>query len=326
MFNKRTDLAVEAREMFFESGQIASEIPGVEAENEEFGFGITVTRVRVVDEKGTRALGKEKGTYITLELPQKGYVEQEEYEEACVICAKELKKLVAEKNTGTVLVVGLGNRHITADSVGPKSVESVLITRHLLEYMPEEIDERLRSVCAVAPGVLGLTGVETGEIVKGLCEKVKPSMVIAIDALCSRRIERVNNTIQITDTGITPGAGIGNHRMGLDEETLGVPVIAMGVPTVVDAATIAGDAIDMVLENLKENAKENLPLFKMLSAVADEDKYSLLKQVMSPAVGDFVVTPKEIDTLVKKAADIIANGINIALHEGITLEDIDRYK
>lgn len=326
MFDARTDLAVEAREMCFEGGKIDTEIPGVEAETEDFGFGLTVTRVRVVDEKGKEALGKEKGTYITLELSKEGQGSQEEYEEACRVCAKELKRLVADKNTGTALVVGLGNRHITADSVGPKSVESVLITRHLLEYMPDEIDKRLRSVCAVAPGVLGLTGVETGEIVKGLCEKVKPSLVIAIDALCSRRIERVNNTIQLTDTGITPGAGIGNRRMGLDEETLGVPVVAMGVPTVVDAATIAGDAIDMVLENLKENAKENLPLFKMLSVVAEEDKYNLLKQVLSPSVGDFVVTPKEIDTQVERAADIIANGINIALHEGITLEDVDRYR
>ena len=157
-------------------------------------------------------------------------------------------------------------------------------------------------------------------------DRVKPSLVIAIDALCSRRMERVNNTIQMTDTGITPGAGIGTRRMAVDEETLGVPVVAIGVPTVIDAATIAGDTIDMILEDLRHNAKENQPLYKMLSAIAEEDKYSMIKQVLSPEHGDFVVTPKEVDFLVSRVAEIIANGINIALHEGITLRDIDRYK
>ena len=325
-FNARTDLAIESREMYLEAGAIDTEIKGVEAEEEEFGDGIHVTRVKIVDESGVKALGKAVGQYITVELPDNGQVEQETYEEACRVCAKELKPLIGKNTEGTVLVVGLGNWNITADAVGPKTVKSVLVTRHLIEYMPEEIDERLRAVCAVSPGVLGITGVETGEIVKGLVDRVKPSLVIAIDALCSRRMERVNNTIQMTDTGITPGAGIGNRRMAVDEETLGVPVVAIGVPTVIDAATIAGDTIDMILEDLRHNAKENQPLYKMLSAIAEEDKYSMIKQVLSPEHGDFVVTPKEVDFLVSRVAEIIANGINIALHEGITLRDIDRYK
>ncbi len=325
-FNARTDLAIESREMYLETGTIGTEIKGVEAEEEEFGRGIHVTRVKIVDESGAEALGKAVGRYVTMELPDNGQVEQETYEEACRICAKELRPLIGKNTEGTVLVVGLGNWNITADAVGPKTVKSVLVTRHLLEYMPEEIDERLRAVCAVSPGVLGITGVETGEIVKGLVDRVKPSLVIAIDALCSRRMERVNNTIQMTDTGITPGAGIGNRRMAVDEETLGVPVIAIGVPTVIDAATIAGDTIDMILEDLRHNAKENQPLYKMLSVIAEEDKYSMIKQVLAPEHGDFVVTPKEVDFLVSRVAEIIANGINIALHEGITLRDIDRYK
>lgn len=325
-FNARTDLAIESREMYLEAGAIDTEIKGVEAEEEEFDNGIHVTRVKIVDESGVKALGKAVGRYITVELPDNGQVEQETYEEACRVCAKELKPLIGKNTEGTVLVVGLGNWNITADAVGPKTVKSVLVTRHLIEYMPEEIDERLRAVCAVSPGVLGITGVETGEIVKGLVDRVKPSLVIAIDALCSRRMERVNNTIQMTDTGITPGAGIGNRRMAVDEETLGVPVIAIGVPTVIDAATIAGDTIDMILEDLRHNAKENQPLYKMLSVIAEEDKYSMIKQVLSPEHGDFVVTPKEVDFLVSRVAEIIANGINIALHEGITLRDIDRYK
>lgn len=325
-FSARTDLAIESREMYFETGAIDTEIKGVEATEEEFDNGIHVTRVRIVDEAGVEALGKPRGKYITIELPDNGQVEQETYEEACRVCAAELRPLLGGNIEGTVLVVGLGNWNITADAVGPKTVKSVLVTRHLLEYMPEEIDERLRAVCAVSPGVLGITGVETGEIVKGLVDRVKPALIIAVDALCSRRMERINNTIQMTDTGITPGAGIGNRRMAIDERSLGVPVIAIGVPTVIDAATIAGDTIDMILEDLRQNAKDNEPLYKMLSVIAEEDKYSMIKQILSPGHGDFVVTPKEVDFLVSRVAEVIANGINIALHEGITLKDIDRYK
>ena len=326
MYNARTDLAIEAREMYMENGLIDETIKGVEAEEEGFDFGIKVSRVMIADKDGEKALGKPVGKYITVELPENGQVGQETYEEACRVCAKEMTALLHGKTCGTALVVGLGNRNITADAVGPKCVDSVLVTRHLLEYMPDEIDKRLKSVCAVSPGVLGITGIETGEMVKGLVEKVKPSVVIAVDALCSRRMERVNSTIQMSDTGITPGAGIGNNRMAIDEETLGVPVIAIGVPTVIDAATIAGDTIDILLEDLRQNAQESGPLYKMLSMVANEDKYMLIKEVLYEGYGDFVVTPKEVDTLVGRVADIIANGINIALHEGITLEDIDRYK
>ncbi len=325
-FNARTDLALEAREMYFENAAIETEVAGVEAEEEEFGDNIKVTRVKILDENGEKNLGKNKGSYITMEISPSINREQTLYEKACRICAKELSKLIKLKEKETVLVVGLGNWNITADALGPKVVEAVLVTRHLLEYMPEEIDSRLRAVCAVSPGVLGITGVETGEIVKGLVERVKPSLVIAVDALCSRRMERINNTIQITDTGITPGAGVGNRRMEISEKALGVPVVAIGVPTVVEAATIAGDTIDMILAELKENAAEKKPLYKMLSAIAEEDKYSMIKQVLTPQYGDFVVTPKEVDTVVEEIASIIANGINIALHEGITLKDIDRYK
>ena len=167
---------------------------------------------------------------------------------------------------------------------------------------------------------------ETGEIVKGLCQHVKPSLIIAIDALCSRNMNRINNTIQLTDTGITPGAGIGNRRMAIDRNSLGVPVIAIGVPTVVDAATIAGDTIDLILENLKANAGESRPIYKMLEVIAAEDKYTLIKQVLTPHYGDFVVSPKEVDNVVNDISAIIANGINISLHEGMTMQDIDRYK
>ncbi len=326
MFKARTDLAIEAREMYFESSAIETDAEGVEAEEEQCGEGIAVTRVKILNEKGEKCLGKGVGCYITVELPENLPREQSAYEEACRVCAKELSSLIGERQDGTILVIGLGNRGITADALGPEAASSVIVTRHLLEYMPEEIDSRLRSVCAVSPGVLGNTGVETGEIVRGLADRVKPSLIIAIDALCSRKMERINNTIQLTDTGITPGAGVGNKRMTLDKKSLGIPVIAVGVPTVVDAATIAGDTIDILIDELKRGAQENLPLYKMLSVIAEEDKYSLIKQVLPPRCRDMIVTPKEIDLAVRNIADIIANAINIAVHEGITLQDIDRYK
>lgn len=325
-FKARTDLALEAREMYFEGSEIESDAEGVVAETEEAGFGIKVSRVRVTNKRGEEALGKPAGTYITLELPRNAGFEQKAYEEACRTCAKELIELIKSKKSGTVLILGLGNRNITADALGPKTVDSILVTRHLIEYMPEEIDKRLRSVCAVSPGVLGITGVETGEIVKGICDRVKPSIVIAIDALCSRRMERVNNTIQMTDTGIVPGAGIGNRRMAINKDSLGVDVIAVGVPTVVDAATIAGDTIDRIVESMKGSAKESLALYKLLETVEEGDKYGVIKEVLSPDCDDFIVTPKEVDSAVEEISKIIANGINIALHEGITLEDVNRYR
>lgn len=325
MFKARTDLAIEAREMYFESSAIETDAEGVVAEEEKCGEDICVTRVKILNEDGEKCLGKGVGSYITIELPESLRRTQSAYEEACRVCAKELSALIGERGDGTILVIGLGNRGITADALGPETVSSVVVTRHLLEYMPEEIDSRLRSVCAVSPGVLGSTGVETGEIVCGLAERVKPSLVIAIDALCARKMERINNTIQLTDTGITPGAGVGNKRMSLDEKSLGIPVIAVGVPTVVDAATIAGDTIDILIDELKRGAQENQTLYKMLSVIADEDKYSLIKQVLPPQCKDLIVTPKEVDIAVRQVADIIANAINIAVHDGITLDDIDRY-
>lgn len=325
-FSKRTDLALEARELYFEVSRLKEDIDGVLAEEETKEHGIKTTRVQITNEKGEAALGKGKGTYVTIELPKDEEFSQEAFEEACKTCAEEILGLIKDKPRGTVLVLGLGNRNITADALGPKAVDSVLVTRHLLEYMPQEIDQRLRPVCAISPGVLGITGVETGEIVKGICEKVSPQMVIAIDALCSCRMERVNNTIQLSDTGIVPGAGIGNRRMAINKESLGLEVIAVGVPTVVDAATIAGDTIDRLIEEMKSSAEEDSPLFKLLNTVADEDKYSIIKEVLKPDCHDFVVTPKEVDSAVENISKIIANGINIALHDGITLDDINRYK
>lgn len=192
--------------------------------------------------------------------------------------------------------------------------------------MPDEIDRRLSSVAAAAPGVLGITGIETGEMVFGICEKIKPDLIIAIDALCSRKTERINSTVQISNTGITPGAGVGNPRTAICEETLKVPVIALGIPTVVDAATIAKDTFEIILENLSNNAKDNLPLFKILSVLKQEDNESLIKNALSPSCESLIVTPKEIDETVIRLSKILSDGINLALHNGLRLSEIELFK
>lgn len=324
--NVRTDLALEARELLFEGGAEPKELEGVRVEEETDGEEIKITRVIVENDEGEKTLSKRMGTYVTVEFPQdfRGYNNLSD--RLIEICSREISALFGENPPKSTLVIGLGNWNITADALGPKTIGDILVTRHLAKYMPDEIDDRLSSVSAAAPGVLGLTGIETGEIIKGLCEKVCPDLVIAIDALCSRKIDRINSTIQISDTGIVPGAGVGNKRMSVDEETLGVPVIAVGVPTVVDAATIAGDTIELIVNNLEEHAKENEPLYKMLSVIEEEDNMPIIKEALSPAIGDFIVTPKEIDEAVSRLSRIIGDSINLSLHKGLELSELELYK
>ncbi len=313
--NIRTDLAVESREMHLENNNVTS-LEGTEIQEDG-----PVTRVKILTNKAATLLNKEIGNYITIDVPRDTFDTQEGYEELCKITATELKNLIHLKKEDTVLVVGLGNRNITPDSLGPQVTDGLLVSRHLIAYMPEEIDERLVPLCAISPGVLGITGIETSEIIKGVTEKVRPSLIIAVDALCSRKMERINTTIQISDTGIIPGGGIGNKRNAINKETMGVPVISMGVPTVVDAGTIASDVIDLLLKGMSSQASPQL--YKVLKTVEDFDKVSLISEVLTP--GEFIVTPKEIDTDIKNISSVISNGINIAVHEGIGLDDIDRY-
>ena len=313
--NIRTDLAVESREIHLKNNN-SSSLSGTEIQEEG-----PVTRVKILTNKAATLLNKEIGTYITIDLPRDTFDSQEGYEELCKITATELKNLIHLKKEDTVLVVGLGNRNITPDALGPQVTDGLLVSRHLISYMPEEIDQRLVPLCAISPGVLGITGIETSEIIKGVVEKICPSLIIAVDALCSRKMERINTTIQISDTGIIPGGGIGNKRNAITKETMGVPVISMGVPTVVDAGTIASDVIDLLLESMSSQASPQL--YNILKTIDDFDKTSLISEVLSP--GEFIVTPKEIDTDIKNISSVIANGINIAVHQGIGLSDIDKY-
>lgn len=324
MLEKRTDLAIEAHEMYTENEKV-DKVSGVKTEKFE-NKGITVTRVKILDDNGSKALKKPIGNYVTLEIP--GYVHetQENFDAITKTFSKELADLMPDrKKDSVILVVGLGNRNITADALGPKVVDGLLVTRHLFELMPEDINEGLAPVCALSPGVLGLTGIETNEIIKGVTEKVKPDLIIAIDALASRSISRVMTTIQLTDTGITPGAGVGNVRGGLNSETLSVPVIAIGVPTVVDAVTMANDTIDMVISSITQQLEEENSFYNMLRRMDKHDKYKLIDEVLNSSSVNMVVTPKDVDEIIDDLSEIISDGINICMHSSIDVGNVSNY-
>ena len=229
-------------------------------------------------------------------------------EEVSIKTAECLSPFIEKsKNNPSIMIIGLGNRNITPDSLGPKVVDKIVVTRHIKSnaQFSQNIDKRLGMVCAIAPGVMGTTGIETGEIIMGLIEKAGPDIVIVIDALCARKTSRVNTTIQISDTGIVPGSGVGNHRMELSKETLGIPVIAIGVPTVVDCSTIAHDL-----------------LLSYNESVSEED---LMKKINHSSISDMVVTPKDIDAGISRMSTAISNGINLAVHKGFDFGDISDY-
>jgi len=327
--NIRTDLALEAHELFKQQAmnevlKERGEPPGIDVENAGTE-DIKITRVKVTSPTGEASIGKPMGNYITIEVPRLRENDQVLMETTCKELAKELTRLINIDEKATVLIVGLGNWNVTPDALGPKVISSMMVTRHLLEYVPEQVDNGVRPVCAVAPGVLGITGIETGEIIKGIVERVKPQLIIAIDALASRRMDRVSTTIQLADTGISPGSGVGNKRMEISKSTLGVPVIAIGVPTVVDAATMANDTIDMVMDSVIEQASKGTEFYNMLKGIDRNEKYELIQEVLNPYIGNLIVTPKEIDDIIEKVSKVIANGLNIALHKGITLDDVNRY-
>jgi len=322
MLSIRTDLALEAREAY--SKENKGEIPGVEVDVKK-GEHLSVTTVKIVDKKGEKIIGKPMGTYITIESPELRHLNQKIQDEVSESMAKELSAIINLDKEKTALVVGLGNWNVTPDALGPKVVSRLMVTRHLKELAPEEIEEGIRPVCALSPGVLGLTGIETSEIIQGVVKKIKPDIVIVVDALASRKLSRVSTTIQIGNTGISPGSGVGNKRMGLTQSILGIPVIAIGVPTVVDAATMANDTIDMVIDSMIEQVEEGKEFYNMLKGLNKEEKFQLIQEVLSPYAQDLMVTPKDVDSIIDNISKIIANGINIALHPSIHLKDINRY-
>lgn len=322
MLQLRTDLALEAREIYRE--QRNEEIPGVAVNNEEIG-DVIVTRVEVLDENGAEIIGKPRGKYITLESSSLRKADADFKDEMSKLLAKELKSIIPKKENIKALVVGLGNWDVTPDALGPKVVSKVFVTRHLFKLYNKEGDVDVSEVSAISPGVMGTTGLETSEVIKGVVENSKPDIVIVVDALASRKMERVNSTIQLSTTGITPGSGLGNKRKALNEENLGVPVIALGVPTVVDAATLTSDTIEKVIDAFSKQAKVGSQFYNMLKELKEEEKYSLIREVLEPYSANIIVTPKEVDEVIVNLSQIIANGINIAVHPGIDLKDVNRY-
>lgn len=307
----RTDLAMETHQFLAEKS--GSAVPGVESYTEEKGEA-KVTRVIIQTPEAGQALGKKPGYYVTVESPALRGRDKDALEEVAQVIAAELRTFIRGFNLsdeGSALVVGLGNWNATPDALGPKVVEKILVTRHLFATSPPEKRGGLRPVCAISPGVLGITGIETKEIVAGIVARVKPSFLLVIDALASRSTERMGSTVQIANTGISPGSGVGNRRLGLSMESLGVPVIAVGVPTVVEARTIIHDALEQI-GNLGGLA-------------AEHRRREVIDRVLSPYFKDLIVTPKEIDVLINDLSRALAGAINIALHPGVTADEVFRY-
>ena len=315
MINFRTDLASERRDIFKKANRIENKIDGIESELVEIDKNLKIERVFVTNENGEKAVAKPKGVYITIDIKDLRIVKDEEIQKASEVFAQELDTILEKHITrkDEILIVGLGNIYATPDSLGPKVVNEIDITRHLIKYMPQYVDETTRNVCAIAPGVLGTTGMETLEILQGLVEKIKPKALIVIDCLSSRSIERISSTLQISDTGIVPGSGVGNKRAELSHTTLGIPVIAIGIPTVVELATIISDGIDIFIKELQEKAESN----SYLNKLQNKDKYEEVKDALNVGNYNMIVTPKEIDDLIEKMKDIVARGINQTISEQI---------
>lgn len=322
MYEIRTDLAIENREIYKESNEEESKGVTVEKDEEE---NYTITRVKVLNKSGSENLRKPIGSYITIDVPNLDKTDEDLKDEISKTLAKEIKALGMSNPNSKILIVGLGNWNITPDALGPKVVKRLLVTRQFFVNYNKEIDETVANVAAISPGVMGITGIETLEIIKGVVEKIQPDLVIAIDALASRKMGRVSTTIQISDAGINPGAGVGNNRSTLDKESLGVPVMAIGVPTVVDAATIVNDTLDLIIGSLISEAETGTEFYSLLSDISSEDKYALIQDVLQPYMGNVIVTPTDIDSIIDDLSIIVANGLNMALHPGIDLQDVNRY-
>lgn len=304
----RTDLALERRDIYRKANNLEDEIPGIKYNVENIGK-TKITRVEITSKEGEEALNKKIGNYITIDVNKINNLLEEENQKIVELLSNEIEKIV-DKHIGKsedILVVGLGNLYSTPDSLGSKVVKKIEITRHIKKYMPQYIDKNARAISAVAPGVLGMTGIETWEFLKGIVDNVKPKLILAIDSLCSRSVNRISKSIQLSDTGIVPGGGVGNARIELTKESLGIPVIALGIPTCVDVATITEDGLNLWIDKLEK--KENIDT-KILE---ENNNYESIKEALLPSDLNFIVTPKEIDELIENMTEIVSAGINNAI-------------
>ncbi len=319
-FNIRTDLALEAHEVLGAEGVVE----GVRSEKEG-DEDITIHRVSVTTEQGAARMGKPIGNYITLEVPGLKKKNTALQDKVIQVFYKELRRMFNLNGQKSVLVIGLGNWNVTPDALGPRVVQELFVTRHILKLKPEILGEGYRSVCAVSPGVLGITGIETGEIIRGIAEHVRPDLIIAVDALAAHRMSRLHTTIQVSDTGIVPGSGVGNRRLAINSQTMGVPVYAIGVPTVVDAVTIAGDSMEKIAEAMKKESPQGNVLAGIMQKMDWAEKRNVIKEVLDPFAGDLIVTPKEIDVLIEDISMVISASLDAAFHPQIASEEDKRF-
>lgn len=308
-YNIRTDLALETKEKF-DSDNV--EIKGVSlTEDYDPVHEVTTTVVKVETERGAKIMGRPVGSYITIEAPGLTEPDEEHHSEISRVVAEQIRPLLPKIEELKVLVVGLGNRQVTPDAIGPNVVDNLFVTRHLINQYGKYVMgmEKASIISAIVPGVMGQTGMETAEIVKGVVEETKPDCIIVIDALASRSTKRLNRTIQIADTGIQPGSGVGNHRKGINKGTLGIPVIGVGVPTVVDAATIVNDTMENLITAL-ESSDALKGVGDIFNSYNEAQKYDLIRELIAPNLNGMFVTPKNVDETVKRISYTISESLN----------------
>lgn len=296
-FAVRTDLALEDRERITDGG---TEVHGVILEEEEKKeTGIHITRVKIETKNGAKMMGKPIGTYVTLEAPAMAEQDEDYHREVSKELSQQLKRVMPDRKTEhSVLVVGLGNRDVTADALGPRVADNLFVNRHVVQEFGKAAynKEKMNLISCIVPGVMAKTGMESAEIVHGVVQETKPDFLIVVDALAARSTRRLNRTIQVTTSGIYPGSGVGNHRVALTQETLGVPVLAIGVPTVVDAATIVGDALEQMEKEYG------------MALIAPREHPQAVSEL-----NNMYVTSKDIDETIKRLSFTISEGINMAL-------------
>lgn len=311
----RTDLALESQERLKNRG----EVRGVDFKEEERENGVVVSTVIIQTENAAHAMGRPKGRYVTIEAPQMAEEDEGYHRDISLELARIIRQMLPEELSGgakmqqedrgleiSVLVVGLGNRAVTPDALGPRVVDNLFITRHIMNEFGRYAfsDEDVSKISGIVPGVMAQTGMECVEILRGVVKETAPDLVITVDALAARNVRRLGRTIQLTDTGITPGSGIGNHRNAINRESIGVPVISLGVPTVVDAATIVADAMNSLIHAMS---------LSNLQGLDERERQELARELLSPQLNGLFVTPKNIDDSIKQLSFLISEGLNVAL-------------
>ncbi len=320
-----TDLALEAHSMA--KDRVGGEVNGVKVDESQTD-NTKITRIEVLNEAGSEALNKPPGLYITIEAPGLRKQNRIVHDEIMQVLANEISHMVnyeqleaSLKKDAETFVVGLGNWHATPDALGPRILNHLMVTRHLYRQAPPELREGMRSVAALAPGVLGLTGVETAEIIKGVVQMIRPDIILAVDALAARSTERLGNTIQLSNAGIFPGSGVGKDRAGINYQTMDIPVIAIGVPTVISGATIVSDALEKLINGNVFSSVER----ERYRHIGEREKEMVIKSALQPFMGDLIVSPRGVDELIKDVTRIIGGSINVAAHPDITVDNLYLY-